>query len=107
MIKSVGKFILRMAKCVIGAVALCFVGYYVSWGLNWFTGTIMNFLSAAANYLVGNYVAIIWVVVALIIGGIAFELAWDSFRSWNAKRVAKKAQKKAQKQAQKQGANQA
>ena len=55
-------------------------------------GTIMDGLSKAGTYLLGNYVAVIWVVVALIIGGIAWGLVEDWFKAWRAKRAAEKAQ---------------
>ena len=84
--KTIGKFIWRIAKCVIGAAVVCFAGYYISMGLNWLTGTIMKFLAAAANYLIGNWVAIIVVIVALIIGGLAFEAVANMFRRWRESR---------------------
>lgn len=86
--KTVGKFIWRIAKCVIGAAVICFAGYYVSMALHWLTGTIMNFLANAAKYLVGNWVAIIVVIVALIIGGLAFEGVANAFRRWRENRNA-------------------
>lgn len=97
MFNSIARFVWRITKCVIGAVALTVGGYYLCWGLNWLTDKIMNFLMKAAMFLSGNYVAVIWVIVALIIGGIAFELVSDGFRGWASDKAAKKAQKKAQK----------
>ena len=84
--KTIGKFIWRISKCVIGAAVVCFAGYYISMGLNWLTGTIMKFLATAANYLIGNWVAIIAVIVALIIGGLAFEGLANMFRRWRENR---------------------
>lgn len=89
---KIGKFIWRVTTCVIGAAVVGFGGYFLSWGLNLLTGTIMDFLSKAGTYLLGNYVAVIWVVVALIIGGIAWGLVEDWFKAWRAKRAAEKAQ---------------
>ena len=88
MLKSVGKFTWRMCKCVIGVTAIGFGGYYISMGLNWLTGYIMEFLAKAAKYLMGNWVAVILVILALIIGGLAFDGVADSIRK-------KKARKKA------------
>ena len=86
--KTIGKFIWRISKCVIGAAVVCFAGYYICMGLNWLTGTIMKILATAANYLVGNWVAIIVVIVALIIGGLAFEGVANMFRRWRENRNA-------------------
>ena len=80
--KNVGKFIWRLTKNMLGSVTcvalLGFAGYYLSKGLNWLTGVIMEFLSAAANYLMGNWVAVIVVIIALTLGGMAFE----AFVNW-------------------------
>ena len=86
--KTIGKFIWRIAKCVIGAAVVCFAGYYISMGLNWLTGAIMKLLAEAATYLLGNWVAIIAVVVALIIGGLAFEAVANMFKRWRESRNA-------------------
>ena len=83
--KKFGKFIWRMTKNMLGSVTcvalLGFAGYYVSKGLNWLTGVVMDFLSASAKYLLGNWVAVIVVVIALTLGGLAFEAIIDYFKS--------------------------
>ena len=94
MIKTAGKFIWRIAKCIIGAAVVCFAGYYASMGLNWLTGVIMKYLAEAAIYRKGNWVAIIVVIIALTIGGLAFELLANGFKNWGSSRAAKKAQRR-------------
>lgn len=83
--KAFGKFIWRVAKSMLGSVAcvalIGFSGYFISLGLNKLTGVIMEFLLSAAKYLMGNWVAVIVVVIALTIGGIAFESVVNWFKS--------------------------
>ena len=83
--KSTGKFIWRLTKNMVGSV-LCvailgFSGYYVSLGLNWLTGVIMKFLTTSAEYLMSNWVAVIVVVIALTLGGMAFESIVNYFKN--------------------------
>lgn len=86
MFRSVGKFVWRMGKCVIGVAVVGFAGYYISMGLNWLTGHIMDFLAKAAMYLVGNWVAVILVILALIVGGLAFDGVANAIRKRKSKR---------------------
>ena len=83
--ENVGRFIWRLTKNMVGSVAcvaiLGFAGYYVSLGLNWLTGVIMKFLTASAQYLMSNWVAVIVVVIALTLGGMAFESIVNYFKS--------------------------
>ena len=75
--KNFGRFVWRMLKSMVGSVTcvalIGFTGYYLSKGLNWLTRVIMEFLSTAAEYLLSNWVAVIVVVIALTLGGMAFE----------------------------------
>lgn len=90
MIKTVGKFIWRIAKCVIGAAVVCFAGYYVSVGLNWLTGIIIKYLTNVVMYLKGNWVALLVAVAALVIGGICFDGIENFFKNRSSRRAAKK-----------------
>ena len=90
MIKTVGKFIWRIAKCVIGAAVVCFAGYYISMGLNWLTGVILKYLANVVTYLKGNWVALIVAIAALVVGGICFDMLENFFKNKSHKRAAKK-----------------
>lgn len=94
MIKTIGKFIWRIAKCVIGAVGVCYAGYYISLGLNWLTAHIMKLLASAGTYVMGNWVSIVVIGAVLIIGGGAFEYVADYVRNAVSNRTAKPKKKK-------------
>ena len=86
MIKTVGKFIWRIAKCVIGAAVVCFAGYYVSRALNWLTDIIIKYLANVVTYLEANWIALVVAVIALVIGGLCFEGIENFFKNKNPKR---------------------
>ena len=90
MIKTVGKFIWRIAKCVIGAAVVCFAGYYLSVGLNWLTDVIIKCLTNVVTYLKGNWIAMIVAVIALVVGGICFDGIENFFKNRKSRRAAKK-----------------
>ena len=75
--KNVGKFAWKFAKNMLGSVTcvtlIGLVGYYLSKGLHWISGEILEFLAKAANYLVGNWVAVIVVVITITLGSLIFE----------------------------------
>ena len=79
------KFIWRGVKTMLGSVScvalIGVTGYFVSFGLNWLTRVVMNILTSAANYLMNNWVAVIFVVIAITLGGIAFEGVVNWFKN--------------------------
>lgn len=83
--KNVGKFMWKMTKNMVGSVTcvalIGLAGYYLSKGLNWLTGVVMEFIAMAAKYLAGNWVAVIVVVVAITLGGLLFEAIVDHIRN--------------------------
>ena len=81
MIKTVGKFIWRIAKCVIGAAVVCFAGYYVSKALNWLTDIIIKYLANVVAYLEANWIALVVAIIALVIGGLCFEGMENFFKN--------------------------
>ena len=89
MLRTVGKFIWRVTKCVIGAAVVCFAGYYISYGLNWLTDLILKYLANVVTYLKGNWIACIVAIVALVIGGIFFDGIENFFKNRKNKRAAK------------------
>ena len=93
--KNVGKFMGKFTKIMLGSVScvalIGLAGYYLSMGLNWITDGIMKFLETAAEYLMGNWVAVIVVVVAITLGSVLFEHGMAALVGWNKKRKEKKA----------------
>ena len=92
MFKSVGKFIWRMAKCVIGAAAVGFIGYWGSKFLNLVTDAIIKAVDTALEYFTTNWWAVIVVIVTLIVGGLAFDGVANGFHKWRSNRKGHKAQ---------------
>ena len=75
--KNLKVLVWRFFKMMIGSV-ICvaiigFSSYYLSWGLNWLTDRVMSFLSASADYLRHNWIAVIVLVIAITIGSMIFE----------------------------------
>lgn len=83
--KEVEKGILRVLKIIVGAIAvlalLGFIGYYISMGLNWLTIVIMDFISKSVEYLKGNWLAVIIIIIELIIGGLVVETIYTAVKN--------------------------
>ena len=83
--KNVGKFVWRVTKNLMGSVTCVALvgasGYYISLGLNWITKVVIDFITAATKYLIGNWVAVIVVIIALTIGSLIFERIMNSIKN--------------------------
>lgn len=74
MLKKIMGSLSRVIVILVGAVLTCAVGYGIFWGLNWIAVNVMSFLTDAFNYMRGNPLVSVIILVAFVICATVFDM---------------------------------